>query len=293
MGQRIDVRHDLPTVADARAAVLTARERLVALLRSGLDGDSPAVGHWSVGDVTAHMSHVYAFDVLSAQGNTSFDDVELPEFIHDRSVLPAIEEVGEVEDVNRVNQAVLDQDPERSLDVLADRIDGSLETLGDVLAAADDSRTVTWLGGTELPIVAIAGHVLFEAGCHGLDIARAAGRSWTIDPSHVRTIFDGFMAPFINAAPGVVGGGSDGATGCIDLRLRGQTRASLVFDESGPHIERGPRDADLHVSADPVTFLLVMAGRTSRLKAAATGGVVAWGRRPLRGFRLMSRLRTP
>ena len=37
---------------------------------------------------------------------------------------------------------------------------------------------------------------------------------------------------------------------------------------------------DLHVSGEPVTYLLVGAGRRSEWRAALTGKIVSWGPRP-------------
>jgi hypothetical protein len=293
VAREISRRSDLPDLAEARRTVADAGQQMLSLLRSGLDPTRRAIGHWTVGDLAAHLSHVFAFDALSASGASSLDDLELPAFIHDESVVPNVEEIRRVDDVGGMNQAVLDQDPERRLDVLSDRIEESLNDIGRILGSRPDDATITWLGGAQLPLVSLAGHVLYELHCHGHGLARATRRSWTIDPSHVRVVFDGFFGPFMRAAPGFTGE-APGIGACIDIRLRGQTRSYMVFDDTGVHVERDAgRPVDLHMSADPATFLLVMSGRLSRSRAALTGGVLAWGRHPLRAMRLLSAVGAP
>lgn len=282
----------LPSSAEAASLLAATGERLVDLIRSGLDPSAPAVGHWTVADVAAHLSHVYAFDLAAARELDPAVEANRPAFITDPRVLDGILAAEGIDDVSRINDAVLAQDAVRDLDRLADRIESSLADLGAELSASPADRMVTWLGGVTLPLVAIAGHALFEANGHGTDIARAWKRKWLISGNDVRVLFDGFLRPFLDANPGIMSSG--GGRGCIDFRLRGQTRAYFVFDDRGLHLEHEvKRRADLHVSADPADFFLVMAGRTPRARAALRGGILAWGRHPLRGMRLLSTLRSP
>src|SRR5262249_41617488 len=46
------------TLAQARAALREVVPRLVALVRSVANPNSPSVGTWTVGDVAAHLTHV-------------------------------------------------------------------------------------------------------------------------------------------------------------------------------------------------------------------------------------------
>jgi hypothetical protein len=55
--------------------------------------------------------------------------------------------------------------------------------------------------------------------------------------------------------------------------------------------EDGP--VDCHVSADPVALLLVAYGRRSQWGPIVTGKLVAWGRKPWLGPRLVRYLVTP
>ncbi len=48
------------TLAQARAALQDVVPSLVALMRSVPDATSVSVGTWTVGDVAAHLSHVFA-----------------------------------------------------------------------------------------------------------------------------------------------------------------------------------------------------------------------------------------
>ena len=50
---------------------------------------------------------------------------------------------------------------------------------------------------------------------------------------------------------------------------------------------------DCHVSADPVALLLVSYGRRSQWVPVLTGKLLAWGRKPWLGLRLVRYLVTP
>ncbi|TDD05254.1 hypothetical protein E1292_17495 [Nonomuraea deserti] len=50
------------TMAQASAALREVVPRLVALVRSIPDPHAVSVGAWTVGDVAAHLTHVFRFD---------------------------------------------------------------------------------------------------------------------------------------------------------------------------------------------------------------------------------------
>ena len=56
---------------------------------------------------------------------------------------------------------------------------------------------------------------------------------------------------------------------------------------------RDGESVDCHVSADPVALLLVAYGRRSQWVPILTGRLVAWGRKPWLGVRLVRYLVAP
>ncbi|WP_369636011.1 maleylpyruvate isomerase family mycothiol-dependent enzyme [Nocardia sp. JMUB6875] len=122
------------------------------------------------------------------------------------------------------------------------------------------------------------GTFLGELIVHGYDIARMLGRPWPIDPAHVPLVFDGLN----QVVPGWVNSGnSTGHTATYDLRLRGFTSYTYVFRNGILTVD--PTDAppaDAHISADPVTMLLLNYGRIGQWWPVLTGRVLTWGRKP-------------
>ena len=282
-------------LADARRAVGRAHARVIDLAPSSVRSDAPAVGHWSVADTLAHLSHVFAFDVLAAKGVSSPNEADLPEFVRDPTIADRIFAVRNVDDVARINDEVLEADPERDLERLLRRIDTSLAELDTILAsqANGEAVTVTWLGGVTLPLVAIPCHVLFELNGHGIDLARASGRRWQIDTNDVLLILEGFMSPVMEAGVLALPESVADLTGAIDVRLRGLLRTNLLFEAGRARFSPTGPSPDFHISVDPETFLLLSLGRTGRLGPALRGKIVAWGRHPLRGARMLNALQTP
>lgn len=125
-------------------------------------------------------------------------------------------------------------------------------------------------------------HLLAELLVHGHDIARAAGTSWPIQPAHAGLAIVGGGAPIINARPDLfVRQPVDPKRRArVELRLRGHHRFTLVLDR-GLRVEvppAGPADAYLSTPADDA--LLIVFGRRSPWRVAASGRALVWGRRP-------------
>lgn len=248
----------VPEKSQAISHVDDSARRWINLLRSAQDGSRPAIGHWSVGDVAMHTSHVFQILGDVARGGTS-----------------------PVEDHLRLSdhwEKLLAEDPERDPRLIADRLDQSSKEFLDALQQSDWEQPASWHGGVKVPTYALAGLVTGECVFHGLDVARALGRSWTIDPAKARLVIDGLlpvMPHFVkqDAAAGV--------HATIDFRFRGGPRVYMLIDDGSLVIdERTDRPIDCHVSADPVDYLLIGYGRKSQLGPALTGKILAWGKKP-------------
>jgi hypothetical protein len=266
------------TLAQARAALRDVVPSLVTLVRSVPDANSASVGTWTVGDVAAHLSHVFRFDTDAVAGK------------------PVPEATVTTAGMADVNAKMLAEDGERDPAVLADRI-GTLANEFDDVASRSRAATVDWLQGTRLPPSAVACHLLEECLIHGHDIARVTGRSWPIQRQHALLAVEGAVLPLIAALPPTAFLNQEKAGSFrarFELRLRGGGPMLLVFDRGSLTLDAGcARDVDAHISADPPALMLVFIGRQGIWKPLLGGKLAAWGRRPWKLARMLTVINPP
>jgi hypothetical protein len=266
------------TMAQAGAALREVVPSLVALVRSIPDANSISVGTWTVGEVAAHLSHVFRFDTDSVAGRA------VPEATVTRAGMA------------EVNAKMLAEDGERDPAVLADRI-GSLANEFDAVASRSPAATVDWLQGVRLPPSVVACHLLEECLMHGHDIARATGRPWPIQRDHALLAVEGGVLPLIAALPPTAFLNQERAgpfRARVEVRLRGGGPTSLVFDRDSLTLEAGrARDVDAYLSADPAALMLVFIGRQAIWKPLLGGRLAAWGRRPWKLARMLTVISPP
>ena len=213
------------TLAQARAALRDVVPRLVTLVRSIPDANSVSVGTWTVGDVAAHLSHVFRFDTDAIAGK------------------PVPQAIVTAAGMAEVNAKMLAEDGERDPAVLADRISTLADEFDDV-ASRSRAATVDWLQGVRLPPSAVACHLLEECLIHGHDIARATGRPWPIQRHHALLAVEGGVLPLIAALPPTAFVNQEKAGSFrarFDLRLRGGGRTVMVFDRGSLTLDAGER----------------------------------------------------
>jgi uncharacterized protein (TIGR03083 family) len=180
------------------------------------------------------------------------------------------------------NAAELASLPERRPAVLADLL---ADDVADLLAALGDDgdRPVPYFAA-EHTAAGMAGILLGELLLHGLDLARAVSRPWPITRDQAVAVTRGVLPvlPWFVDARAVAR-----ATGRYHLHVRGGDDWSIVVRDGAAVIDRQrPRRADLHVSVDPMTFVLTSYGLLPSWRAVVRGGVFAWGRKPWLGPRL-------
>jgi hypothetical protein len=265
-------------MAQARAALRDAVPSLVALVRSAPDANAASVGTWTVGDVAAHLSHVFRVDTDAIAGRP------VPEAI--------VTKAG----IAQATARLLAEDGERDPVVLADRI-GILANEFDDVASRSQSATVEWLQGTRLPPSAVACHLLEECLVHGHDIAQATGRPWPIRRHHALLAVEGGVLPLIAALPPTAFLNQEKAGSFrarIELCLRGGRRTLMVFDGGSLTLDAADaRDVDAHISADPPTLMLVLIGRQGIWKPLLEGKLAPWGRRPWKLTRMLTMMSPP
>ena len=136
---------------------------------------------------------------------------------------------------------------------------------------------------------------LGELLVHGLDLGRATGTAWEIEPVDARLVL-GNIGDLLPLLVDPVTAGQLTAT--IEVRLRGSGPAEppivLVFTDGRLSVGPGPAPrADVRISAEPVAFLLISYGRLGQWRPILTGRVLAWGRRPWIALRLTRYLVDP
>ena len=249
-----------------RASTLEAAEKstrdFVALLRSVPDPSATAIGHWSIAELACHISHVYkaAAGMLRGEGS--------PIENHRNMAAEWDRHVAE--------------DPERDLERLASRIEASWHEVKELLQAREWTAQVGWHGKLSGPTYTVAAVIISEGLIHGLDIAKASGRDWSLDPEHARMAIFGFMPNLPDFTNEEVVRKLDAT---FELRVRGGWWVYVTVSGGKLEIsEVTERPIDCRLSVDPVAYLLVGFNRENQYAAIARGQVFAWGRKPWLGL---------
>ena len=177
---------------------------------------------------------------------------------------------------------------ERSEHDAIQSLDGFLRdvaTLDERLRSLDPDNAVAFHGHSNVVPSAIAGVAIGEMLMHGLDIASTVDASWAIPADEAIAVWQ--------SALGLIGAWLDPTTtadhhATYEVRLRKGPRTRLTIDH-GTLIVDSSEPPDCVISADPAVLLRVVYRRRSPWRAAATGGVIAWGRRPWLAFSFVNR----
>jgi uncharacterized protein (TIGR03083 family) len=260
-----------PDKARALAELPASIEQFCGLIvRGDLDGHS--IGQWSASDVAAHVATTLEMNVDVACGRGS--------------------PVGTVDDVPALCQSALESVADRSPQALVKRIRRAVGELTDAVSGRDGNPEVPWHTGLLVPLSTVPALMVGEAMIHGYDIARVHGRPWTIPTRWAETILRGLLQ---GLRPYFLPERSAGLHADIEVRLRG-TRFRVLFSVADGKLqiaEAGDARADCYVSGEPTALLLLLYGRTSPLRPALTGRVVAWGRKPWLALRFPRLFRNP
>ena len=190
----------------------------------------------------------------------------------------------DITDLAGSNRRQLDAFGEHTLSALASSIRTTYAELVETARGRDPFEDVPW-HGTVAPLGAVCGLLLGELLLHGIDLAKALGVPWKLDESDaVHVVRAGYVT-----APRVVDH-QLAATKPVTYRVQLPSVPAAIwkFDHEGLTIRpwtRGDR-IDCTIRTDAASFLLVAYGRTSPIRSALRGRVLAWGRRPLAGFRM-------
>ena len=243
------------------ALIDAARARVQAVtndLRQISDGDRAVPGlDWSVTDLGQHVACLPSFwSGLDAAGS-NFDRPD---------------------DFAAYSQAARAHIEETEPNDLADRIDAEFEAFITDLSA-DRSR---WLYGIPTTATNMLGLTLNECVLHGRDLAAVTGtKPPTFEPAEANAAVAAIMVTtpvFVDAERAEAQ-----PDGVYHLHFRGGR--DYTWTKRGAELivtDGRPARADARLNADPAAFLMASLGRIGNARVAATGAMIAYGRRPWR-----------
>jgi len=268
--------------AQARSALAAALARSVQLWRSIADSSAPVPGlAWSAGQTAAHVvadMGEYA-EVLTRHLNGQTAELNIPDGSFARAR-------------NSANDRHLVDVPERDTRRLADMLE---ETAAKYLAAAADIETserveLLTADGLVLEPAVMTGLLLGEQLVHGLDIARAAHRPWSIEPDDALLVIPAVLSlvpKYLRPSR------TKNANISFELRLRGAPRYRLAIADGKGVVTVAGKKADCVITADPVTFLLLGLNRVPQLPQLLRGKLRAGGRKPWLAAKFGTLLESP
>lgn len=271
--------------ARARSALAAAVARSVQLWRSVADPSASVPGlAWSAGQTAAHVvadMGEYA-EVLTRHVNGETAEFNIPDGSPARAR-------------NSANDRHLADVPERDMRRLADLLEGTaakyLAAAADI-AAIDASHRVELLtaDGLVLEPAVMTGLLLGEQLVHGLDIARAAHRPWSIEPDDALLVIPAVLSlvpKYLRPSR------TKNANISYELRLRGAPRYRLAIADGKGVVTVAGKKADCVITADPVTFLLLGLNRVPQLPQLLRGKLRAGGRKPWLAAKFGTLLESP
>lgn len=259
-----------------RAAVKDCAERFTRLVTAA-DPNAMATADWTVMDTAAHVTGIAWHNTAAVVS----DDLPGPIAGMKEQILSTT-----VENIHAgMNTVIFNNYPERDPQQVTRRLRASIDEALDLTADADPARTVTWLGGSKLPLAGIFAHMINELMIHGRDIARAPGvrAPWEIPQEYAALFFELFLVEIIrNGVGNVLDDGNPIRQGRIAVEFRSAYTepVTIVLDSGEVWIEEPSRDNDVRVFFEPTAMNLVLFHRVSRPRAALTGSLRVWGRRP-------------
>jgi uncharacterized protein (TIGR03083 family) len=250
-------------LAPAAAAIERAGRRVAELFSHVDEPDRGVRGlEWSLGDLATHLAARTQLFAAYLAGTAT------PE--------------GEIAGIAEENARHIRERRDRPL---ADQIEEMRSNVASFVATTRGklgADPFPWYSELTLDVARASGLLLGELVVHGLDAARTLGRPWPIAANDARTIIRAaaVLAPWYVDAEATRG---DRST--YRVSVRGGPVFRIRIDDGTASVEPADGDADCTIRADPAALLLVSYGRISRWRAAATGKLVATGRRPWRALR--------
>ncbi|WP_026413604.1 maleylpyruvate isomerase N-terminal domain-containing protein [Actinomadura oligospora] len=259
---------------EIRASLQETGERFADLVSAAPDPSAMATDAWTIADTVAHVAAISWLDAVLIDPDAP--EPPVPDLLER---LRAIN----VDGVHAFNVVVLDAFAERDAKALLDRLRECLAFMHDRTADRDPSETVSWIGGAQLPLAGLFGHMINELLLHGYDIAASLGRPWDIPSRDASYFFGEFIVGMSRNGLGhLLDGGGRPRPRPISVEFRSAYTDPVVLRlHNGVITAHAPDGApDVRVTFDPAAFNLMMFGRLSKPRAALTRKVTVGGRRP-------------
>lgn len=273
----------------ARAALADTRDRFEELI-TGVDPLAMATDDWTVMDTAAHVAVNAWLDAAIVQSD---DRVQLPA----RPGLGTLVLGTTVDNIHHgLNARMLRDYAERDPAVVLSKLRGCVDDLLRLTAADDPARTVGWLGGSRVPLAGLVAHLTNELLVHGRDIAHRTATPWRMPEQDAARFFELFVVEITrNGVGGVLDNDRPPYPGRIAVEFRSaQTAPVTIVLESGElSAEEPSRDNDMRIYFKPTALSLVLFHRVARLRAAMTGELRIWGRRPWLLMPFFQKVRLP
>jgi uncharacterized protein (TIGR03083 family) len=228
--------------------------RFAELLRSAPDPHASVPGlDWTIAEVAAHVVSLTARYVPFVQGQEKTFPASIPE----------------------MNARELEALSALTLEELADRLECGTASL---LSLCPSGQAPARFFDLESDCTSAIALYVEELLVHGLDVARAMGRPWSISHDEAVMAIGALTVPlpkFVDPQT------ANGMRATYEFRLRGGPTCAMAVADGAVTFLPGPaRNADCRILADPLAFLLTGADRESQWKALLTGKLLAFGRKP-------------
>jgi uncharacterized protein (TIGR03083 family) len=262
----------------ARVALGETVGRFVELLGSDQGLRTRAVGGWSAAETAAHVVAVgRMYESMVRDEAIPFADVG--ERVPDSTV----------GNLNGFNELTLRRFTQRDPRALASQLQADVDSMLRHTEGADPARSVTWLGGSRVPLAGLFSHLVNEMLVHGWDVARAIGSPWTIPPKDAALFSEVFVVGILRYGIGRLLDAVERPPKrriAVEFRSPYTSTFKLVWDGNRLAADEPGPDTDIRIRFDPATLNLMLFRRISRLRAISTGKIVVGGRRPwlLPGF---------
>jgi hypothetical protein len=257
-----------------RGALADASARFEALVASA-DPRAMATAEWTELDAAVHVTAIaWLYTAMVAP-----DATPLP--------IPGLREVILGTTVDNIHGGLNVQMSrgytEREPGAVLARLHSCIGEILRLTAAEDPSRTFSWLGGARLPLAGFMAHLTNELLVHGRDIAGSVSAPWQIPEQYAAFFFELFLVEIIRNGLGtLMDCGKPARRGRIAVEFRSAYTlpVTIVLDTGRISIEEPGRDNDVRVYFKPAAMNLVLFHYITRSRAAMTGALRVWGRRP-------------
>lgn len=233
-------------------------ERITEILRLQVDVNRHVSPEWSVRDAASHLAAVTNLYAEIAAGTPS----------------PLLECTPRA--ASAFNAAVIADIAENEPSGLATMLSTSVERFVEGTRDRSDDDPVSWHAGIPLQIAQLSAILAAEYVLHGYDIAAAYNVPWPVDPAQAGLGLFGRGSVFDRIADPET---SSGHTGSYLLDL-GDIRLTVRFEDGNLTVDPAAGPADCEILSDPVSMLMLTAGRVSQAQLVALGRLRFDGNQP-------------